>query len=97
MTKIVDVLAQINQGVGSHVVSIGLVLDNGQIGWGDCVDLENDGDLLSSMITRYVKPLLTGRVLGSFRELSAEIDAPASVAPFAHVSTKITLSITFGS
>lgn len=75
MTKIVDVLAQINQAVDAHVVSIGLVLDNGQVGWGDCVDLENDGDLLSSMVTRYVKPLLTGRVLGSFRELSAEIDA----------------------
>lgn len=75
MTKIVDVLAQKNQGVGAYVVSIGLVLDSGQIGWGDCVDLVTEDDLLLAAVQRYVVPLLKGRELGSFRALSAEIEA----------------------
>lgn len=75
MTKIVDVLAQVAQGIGANVVSVGLVLENGQIGWGDCVDLVNDGELLSAIVLNYVRPLLVGRQLVSFRELSAEIQA----------------------
>ena len=75
MTRVIkDVVTVIGRGVGAAVVSVGLVLDEG-VAWGDCIDVsENSAELLQSTITSHIRPLLTGRELGSFRELSAEVD-----------------------
>jgi methylaspartate ammonia-lyase len=66
-------------------VSVGLVLDSGQVGWGDCVAVAYGGiagrepvfapgDGIAT-IQEMVAPLLQGRPLTSFRELAAEVDA----------------------
>ena len=66
-------------------VSVGLVLDNGQIAWGDCVAVAYSGkggrqpvfygsDGLET-IQQVVAPALAGRTLTGFRELAAEVDA----------------------
>ncbi len=68
----------------SEAVSVGLVLDDGQVAWGDCVAVEfsgkagrdpvfrtNDG---LSTIRRAVAPLLQGREVTSFRQLAEEVD-----------------------
>ena len=68
----------------AEAVSIGLVLDTGQVAWGDCVAGECSGlpgcnpvfrtrDGLAA-IERFLAPALEGRVLGSFRELAALVD-----------------------
>jgi methylaspartate ammonia-lyase len=71
---------QVAQGV-----SVGLVLDSGQVAWGDCVAVAysgiagrepvfSTGDGMTA-IQKKVAPLLQGRPLASFRELAAEVDA----------------------
>ncbi len=85
MAKIVDVIALAGQGTGSQVVSIGVVLDSGRIGWGDCVDSMRKAEELVEVIEGAVKPLLVGRALVEFRNLSAEIDALTETATFQEV------------
>jgi methylaspartate ammonia-lyase len=69
----------------TQAVSVGLVLDDGQVAWGDCVAMAQSGrggrhpsfrsaDGLDT-IRRAVAPALEGRALTSFRELSMEVDA----------------------
>jgi len=69
----------------AEAVSIGLVLDDGRVAWGDCVAVAYSAksgrdpvfrcqDGLDT-IQRVVAPALQGRTLTSFRELTAEIDA----------------------
>jgi methylaspartate ammonia-lyase len=76
-------------------VSVGLVLDDGRVAWGDCVAVSYSGkagrdpvfradDGLAS-IQHTVAPMLTGRALTGFRELADEVDAldsPADPASF---------------
>lgn len=68
----------------AEAVSVGVVLDTGQVAWGDCVAVSYSGlagrdpvfrtqDGLTA-IERVVAPALVGRELGSFRELAAAID-----------------------
>ena len=68
----------------AEAVSVGLVLDDGQVAWGDCVAVEFSGkagrdpvfrteDGLST-IRRAVAPLLQGREVASFRQLAEEVD-----------------------
>jgi methylaspartate ammonia-lyase len=68
----------------AEAVSIGLVLDSGQVAWGDCVAVAYSGkagrdpvfrsaDGLDA-IRRVVAPALEGRELGSFRQVAADID-----------------------
>jgi methylaspartate ammonia-lyase len=69
----------------AEAVSIGLVLDSGQVAWGDCVAASYSGQagrdpLFRSepgveTIRRVVCPTLEGRALAGFRELAAEVDA----------------------
>ena len=66
-------------------VSIGLALDTGQIGWGDCVAVSYSGTAGREAVFRseaglatiqnIVAPALTERALIGFRELAAEVDA----------------------
>lgn len=71
----------------AEAVSVGLVLDDGRVAWGDCVGVAYAGKAgrepvfrseqgLAS-IQRVVAPVLQGRELIAFRELAAEVDALA--------------------
>jgi len=69
----------------AEAVSVGLVLDNEQVAWGDCVAVAYSGqagrdpvfraDEGLATIQRAVVPALQGREITSFRELAAEVDA----------------------
>jgi methylaspartate ammonia-lyase len=68
----------------AEAVSVGLVLDDGRVAWGDCVAVEFSGKAGRdpvfrteeglSTIRRAVAPLLRGREITSFRELAEEVD-----------------------
>jgi methylaspartate ammonia-lyase len=73
----------------AEAVSVGLVLDSGQVAWGDCVASSEGGqngrdpvfrasDGLAA-IQRFVAPALEGRPLGSFRELAAAVGGLAQM------------------
>ena len=66
-------------------VSVGLVLDDSRVAWGDCVGVAYGGksgrdpvfrsrDGLAT-IERAIAPFFQGRELTGFRELAAEVDA----------------------
>ncbi len=69
----------------AEAVSIGLVLDTGQIAWGDCVSVSysgragrwpvfrSEGGLAT--IHSILAPALKGRELAGFRQLATEVDA----------------------
>jgi methylaspartate ammonia-lyase len=69
----------------SEGVSVGLVLDDGRVAWGDCLAVEFSGKAGRhplfraqeglATIQETVAPALRGRELKSFRELAAEIDS----------------------
>jgi methylaspartate ammonia-lyase len=69
----------------AEAVSVGLLLDDGRVAWGDCVAVSysskagRDSVFRSqdglAAIQHTVAPALTGRVLTGFRELAAEVDA----------------------
>ncbi len=69
----------------AEAVSLGLVLDDGRVAWGDCVAVEFSGKAGRdpvfrtqqglAAVERVVAPALEGRELASFRELAAEVDA----------------------
>ena len=71
----------------AQAISLGLVLDDGRVAWGDCVAVEFSGKagrhpildvtLGLAEIEQHVTPLLRGRVLTSFRPLAAEVDGLA--------------------
>jgi methylaspartate ammonia-lyase len=69
----------------AEAVSVGLMLSNGRVAWGDCVGVAYAGkagrdpvfraaDGLST-IRRQVTPVLEGHEITDFREMAAEIDA----------------------
>jgi methylaspartate ammonia-lyase len=65
--------------------SVGLVLNDGQVAWGDCVAVEFSGKAGRdpvfrtkeglATIRRTIAPMLQDREVASFRELAAEVDA----------------------
>jgi methylaspartate ammonia-lyase len=69
----------------AEALSVGLILDNDQVAWGDCVAVEFSGKAGRhplfraeeglATIERTVAPALRGRELTGFRELTAEVDA----------------------
>ncbi len=68
----------------AEAVSVGLVLDDDHVAWGDCVAVEFSGKAGRdpvfrtneglSTIRRAVAPLLQGREVTSFRQLAEEVD-----------------------
>jgi hypothetical protein len=68
----------------AEAVSVGLMLDNNQVAWGDCVAVEFSGKAGRdpifraeeglATIQRAVAPALQGRTLTGFRELATEVD-----------------------
>ncbi len=68
----------------AEAVSVGLVLDTGQVAWGDCVGVAYAGQAGrapvfyaeegGATIERVVAPALQGRELNDFRRLAAELD-----------------------
>jgi methylaspartate ammonia-lyase len=71
----------------AEAVSVGLVLDDGRVAWGDCIAVSYSGragrwpvfrtDEGLATIRDVVAPALEGRVLTGFRQLAAELDALA--------------------
>ena len=69
----------------AQVVSVGVVLDDGQVAWGDCAAVAYGGQagrapLFSAArgletLEKVVAPVLIGRRLTAFRSLATEIDA----------------------
>jgi len=69
----------------AEAVSVGLVLNDGRVAWGDCVAVEFSGKAGRDpvfraqegmvAIRRTVAPALRGRALTGFRELAAEVEA----------------------
>jgi methylaspartate ammonia-lyase len=69
----------------AEAVSVGLVLDNSQVAWGDCVAVEFSGKAGRHPVFRAEEGLVTiqrtvasalqGREITSFRELATEVDA----------------------
>ena len=68
----------------AEAVSVGLVLETGQVAWGDCVAVAYSGkagrdpvfrtEAGLATVRRAVAPLLQGRQITTFRELAAEVD-----------------------
>ncbi len=68
----------------AEAVSIGLVLDSGQVAWGDCIAVEFSGKAGRDPVFRsrqgistiqgQVAPLLEDKTLTNFRSLAAEVD-----------------------
>ena len=66
-------------------VSVMLILEDGQIAWGDCAAVQYSGAggrdplFLASdfipMIEKHIKPMLVGREADNFRRLTAEVEA----------------------
>jgi methylaspartate ammonia-lyase len=69
---------------GGEVLSVGVVLSNGTVAWGDCVVASHAGRAESDPVLggleeldtmpRVIRPFLRGRKLTSFRELAADVD-----------------------
>jgi len=69
----------------AEAVSVGLVLDDGQVAWGDCVGVAYSGKAGrfppfraaegTAVIQQVVAPFLEGRPVASFRELAGGLDA----------------------
>jgi methylaspartate ammonia-lyase len=74
----------IRRGV-AEALSVGLVLEDGRVAWGDCVSVAYSGKAGRApafrsapgvrTIREVVAPVLKGRILTSFRELASEIEA----------------------
>lgn len=68
-----------------EAISVMLVLENGDIGWGDCAAVQYSGaggrDPLflardfTPIIEKYIKPVLVGREADSFRDLCRDMEA----------------------
>jgi methylaspartate ammonia-lyase len=74
----------------AEALSVGLILEDGQVAWGDCVAVEFSGKAGRHPLFRAneglatiegtIAPVLRGRKLTSFRDLAAEIDALVEAA-----------------
>ncbi len=75
----------------AEALSVGLVLDDGRVAWGDCVAVSYSGkagrwpvfrtDEGLETIREGVAPMLEGRALTGFRQLAAELDILAPPRP----------------
>lgn len=70
-----DVVTLDGQGVGAAVVQVGLVLSDGYIAWGDCIDVQGfSAEYLKNTLGNYVAPNLIGKEAAAFRENGAGLD-----------------------
>ena len=70
-----------------EAISVMLLLEDGQIAWGDCAAVQYSGtggrdplflaDSFIPFIDRNLKPMLAGREITSFREMGAELESMA--------------------
>jgi len=68
-----------------EAISVMLLLEDGQIAWGDCAAVQYSGaggrdplflaENFIPFIDRHIKPALSGREITSFREMAAELEA----------------------
>jgi methylaspartate ammonia-lyase len=61
----------------TEVLSVGLLLEDGRVAWGDCVGAEPvlGYEEAREAVRRVVAPALEGRELSGFRDLAAEVEA----------------------
>jgi methylaspartate ammonia-lyase len=74
----------------AEALSVGLILEDSQVAWGDCVAVEFSGKAGRhplfraqeglATIHQTIAPILRGRRLTNFRELAAEVDALVETA-----------------
>jgi methylaspartate ammonia-lyase len=65
-------------------ISVMLILEDGQIAWGDCNAVQYSGaagrdplflaDVYMPVIEKYIKPLLEGQEITTFRQMAKEVD-----------------------
>lgn len=82
----------------AEAVSVGLVLDTGQVAWGDCIAVEFSGKAGRDPVFRtqegiatiqgQVAPLLEGKQLTGFRALAADVDALTETVEVEHALPK---------
>jgi methylaspartate ammonia-lyase len=85
-----------------EALSVLLVLDDGQVVHGDCAAVQYSGaggrdpvfsaERAAADVAEFVTPLLLGRTLGSFRELTAEIDAVRTASGSLHTAIRYGVS-----
>jgi methylaspartate ammonia-lyase len=85
-----------------EALSVLLVLDDGQVVHGDCAAVQYSGaggrdpvfsaERAAADVAEFVTPLLLGRTLGSFRELTAEIDAVRTANGSLHTAVRYGVS-----
>ena len=85
-----------------EALSVLLVLDDGQVVHGDCAAVQYSGaggrdpvfsaERAAADIAEFVRPLLLGRSLDSFRELTAEIDAVRTERGVLHTAIRYGVS-----
>jgi methylaspartate ammonia-lyase len=74
--KIVDVVTTDGHSTAGAVISIGVRLDDGQIGWGEAVELTGfSQDQLHATVHNDVRPALVGQTLDDLPALMAQVDA----------------------
>ncbi len=66
----------------TEALSVGLLLEDGRVAWGDCVGAEPalGYDEALRAVRRVVAPALEGRELAGFRDLAAEVEALGETA-----------------
>jgi methylaspartate ammonia-lyase len=85
-----------------EALSVMLVLDDGQVVHGDCAAVQYSGaggrdpvfsaERAAADIAEFVTPLLLGRPLESFRELTAEVDAVRTTSGSLHTAVRYGVS-----
>jgi len=85
-------------------ISVMLMLEDGQIAWGDCDAVQYSGaagrdplflaDTYLPVIDKYVKPLLKGREITTFKEMAKEIDNLVSPETGKKIHTAIRYGVT---
>ena len=83
-------------------ISVMLVLEDGQIAWGDCAAVQYSGaggrdplflaEDFIPIIDTYIKPLLVGREAGNFRQLCREMEAITTGGRRLHTALRYGLS-----
>lgn len=85
-----------------EAISVQIVLDNGQVGWGDCAAVQYSGaggrdplflaETFIPVINKYVAPKLIGQPADSFRRLAGEIDTMEIKGKRLHTAIRYGLS-----
>lgn len=101
-TPVTDGFTSIRQPGES--ISVMLILDDGQIAWGDCNAVQYSGaagrdplflaDVYMPVIEKYIRPLLKGRKITTFREMAELVDGFINPETGKRIHTAIRYGVT---